>query len=166
MKKNISAALLSVVCFSAVSAAAFADGPVAGAINGIGRAGEDIADGAGNLINGIVNGVTAAPGVDEDGDSDPDDSVTSDGDVTSDVESGDNTDSENNAASGDTSDDVPASESSDVLDPGVSDSPASDSDVNSAGASNPGTGVGYGFTAAAAVLAAAGVAAGSARRKR
>lgn len=166
--KNISAALLSLACFSAVSAAAFADGPVAGAINGIGRAGEDIVDGAEDLINGVVNGVTAAPGADDEGDgmTDPDGTLGTEDGVTSDVESDPATD-DGDAPAGETSD-------GDGLDSGNSDEPASDaiSDTNSgnvagsAGASNPGTGVTYGFTTVAAVLAAAGVAAATSRRKR
>lgn len=157
MKKNISAALLTAACFSALSAAAFADGPIGRAINGIGRAGEDIADGAGDAVSDITDGVTG------------DGSDTTDSGTVSDEPAGDNSD----MISDDTSDEV----SSDVSD--VSSDVSSDisSDISSDPESsesgivggitdvNPPAGVSYGLTAGAAVLAALGVVVAAAARK-
>lgn len=149
MKKNISAALLTAACFSALSAAAFADGPIGRAINGIGRAGEDIADGAGDAVSDITDGVTG------------DGSDTTDSDIVSDEPAGDNSD----MISDDTSDEV----SSDVSD--VSSDISSDPESSESGIVggitdvNPPAGVSYGLTAGAAVLAALGVVVAAAARK-
>lgn len=177
MKKNISAALLSLACFSAVSAAAFADGPVGRAINGIGRAGEDIVDGAGNAVDDIVDGVTG-DGTDDDT---AGDDITGDG-ATGDDTTGDNTTGDDNAdnvpGGSDTpanDSDNPADDSSDITDSSdpsdsIVESPAASIDnsgaVGGINATNPGTGVAYGLTAAAAVLAAVGVVAASARKTK
>lgn len=153
MKKNISAALLTAACFSALSAAAFADGPIGRAINGIGRAGEDIADGAGDAVSDITDGVTG------------DGSDTTDSDIVSDEPAGDNSD----MISDDTSDEV----SSDVSDVSsdVSSDISSDPESSESGIVggitdvNPPAGVSYGLTAGAAVLAALGVVVAAAARK-
>lgn len=172
MKKNISAALLSIACFSAVSAAAFADGPVANAINGIGLAGEDIVNGAGDAVTDIVDGVTGAASdieggvmgiAEDDGTLDP---GGSDGPADSDVD-GD--------ASGDDESDIPSADNSDVIGDEISGDASDDSSdpaseesgsVGGVNAANPGTGVPYGLTAAAAVLAAVGVVAASSRKNK
>lgn len=146
MKKNISSALLTLACFSALSAAAFADGPIGGALNGIGRAGEDIADGAGDAISGagdavsdVVDGVTG-------GDSD-----SAGSDTDSDAPAGD---SASDAVSSDESSEIssePTSSESGIVG-GITDV-------------NPPAGVTYGLTAGAAVLAALGVVVAAAARK-
>lgn len=148
MKKNISSALLTLACFSALSAAAFADGPIGGALNGIGRAGEDIADGAGDAISGagdavsdVVDGVTG-------GDSDSDSAGS---DTDSDAPAGD---SASDAVSSDESSEIssePTSSESGIVG-GITDV-------------NPPAGVTYGLTAGAAVLAALGVVVAAAARK-
>lgn len=172
MKKNISAALLSIVCFSAVSAAAFADGPVAGAINGIGRAGEDIVDGAGDAINGIVNGVAGAAGEVEDGLTPGGSDEPTDGDGDEDPTGGD----EGDTPAGNEGDTPAGDENSagingnEAGDSESGDDSSDDSEGNGSmiggNAANPGTGVTYGLSAAAAVLAAVGVVAASARKSK
>ena len=167
MKKNISAALLSLACFSAVAAAAFADGPVAGAINGIERAGEEIVDGAGNAINGAVKGISGAAddimgldlddgdaltpgGSDDPGDDNSDPTTSGDSDVTSDNSS-------------DTTSEPESSDTSDTSSDASSDNSGAVGGINAA---NPGTGVTYGLTAGAAVLAAIGVVAATSRKNK
>lgn len=153
MKKNISAALLTAACFSALSAAAFADGPIGNAINGIGRAGEDIADGAGDAVSDITDGVT---GGDSGAASDP-------------VNSDDPVGSDSGAVSGDMSDDVSSDASdisSDVSSDASSEPTSSESGVVGGITDvNPPAGVSYGLTAGAAVLAALGVVVAAAARK-
>lgn len=153
MKKNISAALLTAACFSALSAAAFADGPIGRAINGIGRAGEDIADGAGDAVSDITDGVTG------------DGSDTTDSDVVSDEPAGDNSDTISDDTSDEVSSDV-SDVSSDVSSDISSDPESSESGiVGGITDVNPPAGVSYGLTAGAAVLAALGVVVAAAARK-
>lgn len=152
MKKNISAALLTLACFSALSAAAFADGPVGRAMNGIGRAGEDIADGVGDAVSGagdavsdVVGGVTG------------DDSDTASDPLTSDEPVGDNSDV--------VSDDLSDAASSDVSDISSDPEPSNSGIVGGITDVNPPAGVSYGLTAGAAVLAALGVVVAASARK-
>lgn len=153
MKKNISAALLTAACFSALSAAAFADGPIGRAINGIGRAGEDIADGAGDAVSDITDGVTG------------DGSDTTDSGTVSDEPAGDNSDTVSDDTSGEVSSDV-SDVSSDVSSDISSDPESSESGiVGGITDVNPPAGVSYGLTAGAAVLAALGVVVAAAARK-
>lgn len=156
MKKNISAALLTAACFSALSAAAFADGPIGGAINGIGRAGEDIADGAGDAVSDIADGVTGDDSDTADSDNDTLDPGGSDSDTTPDDSSvvvpddSSDTVSDDSIDTSDTSSDSESSESGIVG--GITDV-------------NPPAGVSYGLTAGAAVLAALGVVVAASARK-
>lgn len=152
MKKNISVALLTLACFSALSAAAFADGPIGRTINGIGRAGEDIADGVGDAIDGAGDAV-----------SDVVDGVTGDGDNTDDSAADPGaTDEPVGSDSSDVSDDT----SSDITsDEESSEDPASGT-VGGISAANPPMGVSYGLTAGAAVLAALGVVVSAARKDK
>lgn len=153
MKKNISAALLTAACFSALSAAAFADGPIGRAINGIGRAGEDIADGAGDAVSDITDGVTG------------DGSDTTDSGTVSDEPAGDNSDTVSDDTSGEVSSNV-SDVSSDVSSDISSDPESSESGiVGGITDVNPPAGVSYGLTAGAAVLAALGVVVAAAARK-
>ncbi len=156
MKKNISAILTAAAAFMAVSAAAVADGPVGRAVNGAVRAGEDIVDGAGDAVgdvaDGITDGVDDITGVDDDTTLDPGD--TGD-DITLDP--------------GDTGDDnvtSPDSEPSSVPSVNESSSSVNSGAVGGVNVNNPGTGVSYGLTAAAAVLAAAGIAVSAARKTK
>lgn len=160
MKKNISAALLSLACFSAASAAAFADGPVGRAINGVGRAGEDIVDGAGDAVSDVVDGVTG-DGADDDTASDDtaldpggSDEPADDPSAPADSDSVSSEPVSSEPVSSDTSADSPAAS--------IENSGA----VGGINTSNPGTGVTYGLTAGAAVLAAVGVVAASARKRK
>lgn len=153
MKKNISAALLTAACFSALSAAAFADGPIGRAINGIGRAGEDIADGAGDAVSDITDGVTG------------DGSDTTDSGTVSDEPAGDNSDTVSDDTSDEVSSDV-SDVSSDVSSDISFDPESSESGiVGGITDVNPPAGVSYGLTAGAAVLAALGVVVAAAARK-
>ena len=139
MKKNISAGLLALAGFMAISSAAFADGPIGGAVNGVVRAGEDIVNGAGDAVSDVVGGVTS--GVDD---------ITGDND--------------NTVVPGDT--DRPAvsdSVTSDVSRETVSDHSGV---VGGISVNNPTTGVTYGLTAGAAVLAAVGIAVTAVRKDK
>ncbi len=152
MKKNISAALLTLACFSALSAAAFADGPIGRTINGIGRAGEDIADGVGDAIDGAGDAV-----------SDVVDGVTGDNDNTDDsVADPGARDDPVGADSSDVSDDT----SSDITSDEVSSEESASGTVGDINAANPPMGVSYGLTAGAAVLAALGVVVSAARKDK
>ena len=146
MKKNISAVLLALSGLMAISSTAFADGPVGRTVNGVVRAGEDIVDGAGDAVSDVVGGVTS--GVDE---------ITGDNDST--------------LAPGDT--DTPADNDS-TINSEIS-TPTSESgavSINNSGAlggisvNNPTTGVTYGLTAGAAVLAAIGIAVTAVRKDK
>lgn len=171
MKKNISAALITLACFSAISAAAFADGPVGRAMDGIGRAGRDIADGAGDAVDDVIDGVTGdddtgddITGDDNTGDDTTGDDITGDDttgdDTTGDDTTGDPADTPAGDDDGDSASDPVSSEESPAA--SIEDSGA----VGGINANNPGTGVTYGLTAAAAVLAAVGVAVASARKDK
>ncbi len=164
MKKNISAVLLTLACFSALSAAAFADGPIGRAIDGIGRAGRDIADGAGDAVSDVVDGADDAMSDAAGGDTSGDDTTGSDT-TGSDTTSGADSDAS------DTSDTTSSDDSAVSSDPESSESDAASVDSNSGAvggitATNPGTGVTYGLTAGAAVLAAVGVVAAVARKDK
>lgn len=152
MKKNISVALLTLACFSALSAAAFADGPIGRTINGIGRAGEDIADGVGDAIDGAGDAV-----------SDVVDGVTGDNNNTDDsvVDPGATDD-----PVGADSSDVSVDTSSDITSDEVSSEESASGTVGGINAANPPMGVSYGLTAGAAVLAALGVVVSAARKDK
>lgn len=153
MKKNISAALLTLACFSALSAAAFADGPIGRTINGIGRAGEDIADGVGDAIDGAGDAVSdVVDGVTGDNNDNTDNSVADPGDTDDPV--------------GADSSDVSVDTSSDITSDEVSSEDSANGTVGGINAANPPMGVSYGLTAGAAVLAALGVVVSAARKDK
>lgn len=154
MKKNISVALLTLACFSALSAAAFADGPIGRTINGIGRAGEDIADGVGDAIDGAGDAVSdVVDGVTGDNNDNTDDSVVDPG-------------ATDDPVGADSSDDVSDDTSSDITSDEVSSEESASGTVGGINAANPPMGVSYGLTAGAAVLAALGVVVSAARKDK
>ncbi|MDE7229171.1 MAG: hypothetical protein K2N56_01710 [Oscillospiraceae bacterium] len=164
MFKKISVAA-ALACCAALSHAAYADGPIGGAIDGVARAGEDIADGAMDAGRDILNGFTArdtdGAGTGDAVPGDPANGTTggttggtangTTGGTTSDTTSGTTngtTSGTTNGTSGTTSGEL-----------------ASGSNSSTAAAGNPNTGVSMGYVASAAVLAAMGVVVTAVKRR-
>lgn len=160
MFKKISVAA-ALACCAALSPAAYADGPIGGAIDGVARAGEDIADGAMDAGRDILNGFTAR---------DTDGAGTGDavpGDPANGTTGGTTGGTANGTTGGTTSDTTSGTTSGTTSDTtsGTSGDLASGSNSSTAAAGNPNTGVSMGYVASAAVLAAMGVVVTAVKRR-
>lgn len=143
MNKKISAALLTLACFSALTVSAYADGPIGNAINGIGRAGEDIANGVGRAVDDTAEGIMG---------------ITRETSGESTTTSDDTTTSDNDTSSGTGS----------TVTPGDTDGSGATGSgtVGGIADANPPMGVTYGLTAGTAVLAALGVVVSAVRKDK
>lgn len=153
-KISVAAALL---CCAAISPAAYADGPVGGAINGVARAGEDIADGAMDAGRDILEGFTGDdtnPGA---GLGSTDNNGTTTDNANGDINNGTTGDTSNTTTGNGTTSDTTSGNTSEEL--------ASGSNSSTAAAGNPNTGISMGYVASAAVLAAMGVVVTAVKRR-